>query len=152
MRTCIWYRIRSTLEAVPSYPKGLLPLSLRAYVISDWGYCPVVSKLWASITCARGVLQCFQDYIFCPLNINLLYVFMSLGFRHKSSLAILYESDFHRKERDSQLMVRESHESVRWSSYSPRPVFVFATLDWFCVCVQCDCIICKEHLVFVSLS
>lgn len=60
---------------------------------------------------------------------------MSVGLRLKSSLAFLYESDFHRKERDSQLMVGESHESVRWSSYSPRPVFVFATLtDSVSVC------------------
>lgn len=44
-------------------------------------------------------------------------------------MVTLYESSFHRKERDSQVMVGESHESVRWSPYSPRPVFVFAALS-----------------------
>lgn len=33
------------------------------------------------------------------------------------------------EKRDSQVMVGESHESVRWSCYSPRPVFVFAALS-----------------------
>lgn len=45
------------------------------------------------------------------------------------------------------MMVGESHESVRWSCYSPGPVFVFSALSAFVCAVTAQYL--KEHLVCV---
>lgn len=45
-------------------------------------------------------------------------------------------------------MVGESHESVRWSSYSPRTVFVFAALSQSVCSTTAQYV--KKHLVCFS--
>lgn len=47
------------------------------------------------------------------------------------------------------MMVGESHESVRWSSYSPRPVFVFAALSQSVSVCSTTAQHVKKHLVFI---
>lgn len=50
------------------------------------------------------------------------------------------------------MMVGESHESVRWSCYSPRPVFVFAALSQsVSVCIATARYV-KKHVVFVLVN
>lgn len=65
-------------------------------------------------------------------------------------MVTLSESSFHGKERDSQVIVGESHESVRWSSYSPRTVFVFAVLSQSVCSTTAQYV--KKHLVFVLVN
>lgn len=69
-----------------------------------------------------------------------------------SGLPRLPESSFHREKRDSQVMVGESHESVRWSCYSPRPVFVFAALSQSVSVCSVATQYVKKHLVFIFVN
>lgn len=159
MRTCSWYRLWSALEVVPSRPKGWLPLSLRvrskSHFISGWRYCVVVSDLWAgrgTWVSSWNVLKMVEHVDKQSLYSLPEYLpFLEHKFDFGSSLPLvaLPESSFHRKERDSQVMVGESHESVRWSCYSPRPVFVFAALSQcVSVCSTTEQYYIKKRLVF----
>lgn len=153
IRTCTWYRLSSVarLEVVPSHPKGWFPLSLRvrseAHSISDWRYCLVVSNLWARVTWMQRwdvseMVTHVDKQSLCSLPECLPFFEHKFDFRSSLPLVALSESSFHRKERDSQVMVGESHESVRWSCYS-RSVCLCCS-ESVCVCVQDDCTICKK--------